>query len=105
MRVIALLSITFGFLVQMYLDGQTFTHAIIGIICGVAAALGGWAVARKEYADVKRRWLWWIVSGFGLALALFCIAQLPEAYRFQTRFNERSRKAHEAEKVKSTTDQ
>jgi hypothetical protein len=100
MRVIALLALLFGFLMQMILDGQTFTHAVFGIVCGVAAIGGGLASARKDHSDKGRRWLGRIVASLGLALALFCVVLLPSAYRFQAKFNERSKKAREMENTK-----
>ena len=82
MRAIALLSLLFGFMGLMLLDGQTFTHAVTGVVCGVAAVLSGLASARKDYADEGRRWLGRIMAGAGFALALFCVIRLPSAYRF-----------------------
>jgi hypothetical protein len=102
MRVIALLSLIFGFMAQLLLDGQTFSHAVFGIICGIAAVMGGLVSARKDYADEGRRWLGRIMAGLGLVLALFCIVQLPSAYQFQAKFNERSRKAREMREAKPT---
>ena len=102
MRVIALLALLFGLVAQMVLDGQTFTHAIFGIICGIAAVTSGLVSARKDYADRGRRWLGRIMAGLGLVLAIFCVIQLPSAYRFQTTFNERTRKAKEMENTKLT---
>jgi hypothetical protein len=55
MRVIALLALIFGFMAQLLLDGQTFSHAVFGIICGIAAVMGGLVSARKDYADEGRR--------------------------------------------------
>jgi hypothetical protein len=95
MRVIALLSLLFGFMGLLFLDGQIFTHAVVGIICGIAAVASGLASARKDYADEGRRWLGRILAGMGVVLALFCVVRLPSGYRFQTRFNERSKKARE----------
>jgi hypothetical protein len=102
MRVIALLSLLFGFMEQMILDGQTFAHAVLGIICGVAAVGSGLASACKDYADEGRRWLGRIMAGLGVVLAIFCLVQLPSAYQFQARFNERSRKAREMKNGKPT---
>jgi hypothetical protein len=42
------------------------------------------------------------MAALGLVLALFCVVQLPSAYRFQTKFNERSKKAHEMRETKPT---
>jgi hypothetical protein len=95
MRVIALLSLIFGFMGMLLLDGQTFTHAVMGIIFGIAAIIGGLVSARKDYADEGRRCLGRIMAALGLVLALFCATQLPSAYQKQTRFNETSKKIHE----------
>ena len=100
MRVIALLPLLFGFMGMALLDGQTFTHAVMGIIFGIMAIAGGLGSAHKDYANKERRWLGRIMAGLGLVLALFCAIQLPSAYRTQTRFNERSRHAHEIMEAK-----
>jgi hypothetical protein len=100
MRVIALLALFFGAMSQGYLDGQTFTHGVFGVVCGIAAVVGGLGSAREDYADAGRRWLGWIMAGLGLALAIFCVVQLPSAYKFQAKFNERSRQAREMEKTR-----
>jgi hypothetical protein len=102
MRVIALLALLFGTMFQMLLDGQVFTHAVFGIICGIAAVIGGLASARKDYVDEGRRWLGRIMAGLGLALAIFCVIQLPSAYGRQARFNALSRRAHETMKSEAT---
>jgi hypothetical protein len=96
MRVIALISLLFGLTLQMLLDGQTFTHAVLGISCGAAAILFGLASSRKDSADSTRRWEGRIMAGLGLVLAVICVEQLPSAYRFQTKFNERSKRARAA---------
>jgi hypothetical protein len=102
MRVIALLALLFGFMTGMILDGQTFSHAVLGIVCGIVAALSGLTSVRKDYSDKGRRWLGRIMAGLGLALALFCAVQLPSAYRFQAKFNERSKKVREMKNTKPT---
>jgi hypothetical protein len=48
----------FDFMTQMLLDGQTFFHAVFGIICGIAAVIGGLVSARKDFADEGRRSGW-----------------------------------------------
>src|ERR1700734_3859613 len=104
MRVIALLSLLFGGMAQLLLDGQTFSHAVFGIICGIAAVVGGLVSASKDYAHEGRRWLGRIMAGLGLVLAIFCVVQLPSAYEFQAKFNEQIRKAHEMKKAKPSPD-
>ena len=42
------------------------------------------------------------MAALGLMLALFCVVQLPSAYQFQTKFNERSKKAREMRESKPT---
>jgi hypothetical protein len=103
MRVISLLSLFFGFMAQLLLDGQTFTHAVFGVVCGIAAVVGGLVSARKDYANEIRRWLGWIMASLGLVLAIFCVIQLPSAYKFQTKFNERTKRIHEMREPISTT--
>ena len=91
MRVAALLSLLFGFMGLMLLDGQTFTHAVMGIVFGVAAAGCGFGSARKDFSNVTCRWEGRMMAALGLVLVVICIVQLPSAYRFQTKFNERSK--------------
>jgi hypothetical protein len=97
MRVIALVSLLFGFIWLMLLDGQVFTHAVQGIICGGVAIACGLVSARKERASTMKRWAGRSLAGFGVLLVVISAAQLPGAYEFQTRFNERSRRAREAQ--------
>src|SRR4051794_23611481 len=92
MRVVALLALIFGFMMQMLLDGQVFTHAVFGIVCGVAAVACGLASARK---DRPYRWEGRIMAGLGFALGVWCIVMLPSTYHQQERFNDRSRKYRE----------
>ncbi len=99
MRVIALISLLVGSLAQMLLDGQTFTHAVLGIICGAVAIGAGLASIGKDH--VSRLWFGRIIAGLGLVLALFCVLQLPSAYQYQTEFNERARKAREMREAQS----
>jgi predicted phage tail protein len=91
MRVIALLSLLFGFMGEMLLDGQTFTHAVFGIIFGAAAITCGLSSAHRDRANATCLWEGRIMAALGLALAVFCVIQLPSAYRFQTKFNDRSK--------------
>ena len=90
MRVAALLSLVFGLLGLMLLDGQVFTHAVMGIICGGVAIGCGLASARKDRSSTEGRWVGRALAGLGLLLTLFSAAQLPGAYEFQTKFNKRS---------------
>ena len=92
MRVIALLALIFGFMMQMLLDGQVFTHAVFGIVCGVAAVACGLASARK---DRPHRWEGRIMAGLGFALGVWCIVMIPSSYDQQERFNDRTRKYRE----------
>lgn len=92
MRVIALLSLLFGFIGLMLLDGQTFTHAVEGIVCGIAAVTCGLLSVSRDHANATCRWEGRIMAALGLVLALFCVVQLPSAHRRQTKFNERSQK-------------
>ena len=85
-RVVALLALLFGFMTQMLLDGQTFTHAVFGIVCGVVAVACGLYSART---DRPNRWEGRIMAGLGLALGIWCIVMLPSAYRLQEKFNGR----------------
>ena len=92
MRVIALLALVFGLMSQGLLDGQVFTHAVFGTICGIAAVVCGLASSRK---DRQHRWEGWIMAGLGFALGVWCMVMLPSTYGQEQRFNERSRKHRE----------
>ncbi len=91
MRVVALLSLLFGFMGLMLLDGQTFTHAVTGILFGVAAVGCGLGCARKDFSNATCRWEGRVMAVLGLVLVVICIVRLPSAYRFQTKFNERNK--------------
>ena len=97
MRVIALLSLLFGFLGLMLLDGQTFTHAAMGVLFGAAAIVCGLGSARRDFAKAAYRWEGRILAGLGLVLVVVCVVRIPSAYRFQAKFNERSRRQPEAD--------
>lgn len=99
MRVIALLSLLFGFLAQALLDGQVFTHAIFGILCGIIAIASGLASARN---DPPHRWVGRIMAGLGLPLIIWCAVMAPSAYQFQRQFNKRSRDAGLQETIVGT---
>jgi len=90
MRVIALLSLMFGFVGLMILDGQSFTHAVMGLIFGVAAFTCGFGSARRDHANLTCRWEGRIMGALGWILIVVCVVQLPSSYRFQTRFNKTS---------------
>jgi hypothetical protein len=90
MRVIALLSLMFGFIGIMILDGQPFAHAVMGIVFGVAAFACGFGSARRDRASAQCRWEGKTMGILGLILIVVCAVQLPSSYRFQTRFNQRS---------------
>ena len=87
MNALALLALMFGFTGMMLLDGQVFTHAMIGIVCGVVAAVYGVVLARRGR---EPRWTGWTFAVPGLALASWCGIASPSAYRFQEKFNTRS---------------
>jgi hypothetical protein len=98
MRVIALVSLVFGFMGLLLLDGQTFSHAVMGVFCGAAAVGCGFGSARKDFSNVIRRREGRVLGALGLVLVIICVVQLPSAYRFETKFNEiseRSRRQHE----------
>lgn len=92
MRVVALLALVFGFMAQGILDGQVFTHAVFGIVCGGAALTCGLASARK---DPPHRWEGRVMAGLGLALGVWCAVMLPGTYRWQARFNDTTRRHRE----------
>ena len=87
MRAIALLGLVFGIAGLGLLDGQVFTHAVMGIIFGVVAVLCGW---RAAVLDAPHRWEGRIMAGLGLILAIFCMIGLPSKYRFEQKFNART---------------
>ena len=86
MRPIALLCLLFGVIGMLLLDGQTFTHAVTGIVFGVVAVACGLFSARR---DPPHRWEGRTMAGLGACLAIWCIVQLPSAYAFQKKFNDR----------------
>jgi hypothetical protein len=88
MRVVALLSLLFGFMGLMILDGQPFSHAVMGIIFGVAAVGCGFGSARRDRANPTCRWEGGIMGLLGLLLIVICALQLPSSYRTQKRFNQ-----------------
>jgi hypothetical protein len=99
MRVVALLALIPGYCVQFLLDGQLFTHAVIGIVCGLVAVVSGLG-SRK--GDARHRSVGLILAGFGLVLALWCVVSLPSAYKFQERFNNRGREYREQNEKEQT---
>ena len=94
MRVIALLALLFGFLAQWILNGQVFTHAVFGIVCGLTALACGLASARK---DRPHRWEGRIMAGLGFALGVWCLVMIPSAWRFQEKFNGRREQRERSE--------
>jgi uncharacterized membrane protein len=86
MRIVALLCLLLGFMGLGLLDGQTFTHAVMGLVFGAASVASGMASARR---DPPHRWKGWIMAGLGVVLGLWCAVQLPSGYRFQKEFNGR----------------
>jgi len=53
MRIIALLSLMFRFIEMMILDGQPFSHAVIGVIFDVAAIGCGFASSQKNQTNTQ----------------------------------------------------
>lgn len=104
MRVIAWLSLFFGYIGLLILDGQTFSHAVTGIICGIIAIASGLACARRDHAKGGRRWGGWGTAILGLGLVAFCILQLPSSYKFQKRFNMRSKEHQERNRANPAAD-
>jgi hypothetical protein len=102
MRVIALLALIFGFMAQGILDGQTFTHAVLGVVCGVTALVCGLAAARR---DPPHRWIGRIMAGLGFALGVWCVVMLPSSYRFQEKFNGRREERQKMERRDGTANQ
>jgi hypothetical protein len=75
-----------GALGLLLLDGQTFTHAVFGLICGAIAVVIGLSGDRPGEASTGRGRLRGVGLAGGLLLAV-CLALLPSAYRQQQRFN------------------
>src|SRR5215471_12138363 len=97
MRPIALLCLLFGFGGLAIYDGQTYTHAVVGLVCGVVAAA---CATISALGDPPNRWEGWIMAGLGVCLAAWCIIQLPSARSAQKHFNERREQIRQ-EKEKS----
>jgi hypothetical protein len=92
MRAVALPALVFGFMGTRLLDGQVFTHAVEGIMCGLVSFVCGVALARKGRDP---RWTSWMIAALGLGLAIWCGIKSPAAYRSQQKFNDRSREHRE----------
>lgn len=88
LRISAVLALAVGALVQGFLDGQVFTHAVIGILMGTFSIVCSIISVRKNRSRV---WIGWILAGLGLALAVACAATIPSAYQHQKKFNSRQR--------------
>jgi hypothetical protein len=92
MNTVALLALFFGFMGMMLLDGQVFTHAVIGIVCGIVSVVCGFVLSQRGRDP---RWTSWMIGALGLALAIWCGIKAPSAYRSQQKFNNRSREHRE----------
>ena len=101
-RVTATLALIIGFMMQPILDGQTFTHAVLGVVCGAAAIAGGVYIVR---ADRSNRREGWTIGGLGLVLGLWCLVMLPSAYRYQQKFNDLKKRRPAVNKLEGTVDQ
>lgn len=77
MRVVALLALLLGFMQAGLLDGQVFTHSILGIVAGIIAFVCGFGSARK---DPPHRWLGRIMAVLGVALAIWYSLVLSSTY-------------------------
>jgi hypothetical protein len=103
MHALALLALFFGFTGMMLLDGQVFTHAVIGIVCGMVAVVCGMVLGRRGRSS---RWTGWALAALGLGLGIWCGIESPSAYRYQKKFNDRTREQREKmEKQKETPKQ
>lgn len=86
MRVLALLSLVVGFCLQFLLNGQPYSNAWGGMLCGAIAATCGWIAART---DRERK----VFVGLGALLIVLCGVVMPGAWREQDRFNKALEKA------------
>lgn len=91
MRVIALLALLFGITMQPMLNGQPFTNAVFGVLCGVTALVCGRAAARR---DPSNRGSGLVMAILGVALGVWCLVMLLFAYPVQKKFNENKEKRH-----------
>jgi hypothetical protein len=87
MRVLAMLSLFFGFATQLIPAGQPLSSAVLGIVCGGIAIACGLRVARVERSTPRDGW---ILVVLGLALGLWCVIMVPSAYRYHEKINGRS---------------
>jgi hypothetical protein len=92
LRVVAIIALLFGYGEQPLLDGQLFSHAVVGIFCGLVAVGCGIGSLRS---DSQSRTVGMSLAGLGLLLAAWCLISLPSAYRFQEQFNNRRREYRE----------
>jgi hypothetical protein len=99
MHAIAFLALVFGLMGMMLLDGQVFTHALTGIVCGMVSVVCGVVLSRRGRDP---RWTSWMIAAMGLGLAIWCGIEAPSAYGRQKKFNDRSREHREhREKVRA----
>jgi len=96
MRVVALLSLIFGFIGLQLLDGQVFTHAVMGVVFGVLAIAGGMWSAWRDRLDKACLRTGRVLAALGVLLLGLSVVQLPGAYERQARFNGRSSSAKES---------
>jgi len=94
MRVVALLSLMFGFIGLMLLDGQVFAHAVMGIVFGLLAVGCGLLSAWRDRVDKVCRRVGGTLAAFGVLLLALSLTELPGAYERQAKFNERRSPGH-----------
>lgn len=83
--VAALLCLCVGFFGLFLLNGQKFTHSVIGMATGSVALLCGVFFGR---CAPSRRSDGWVIAALGALLAISCAIQLPSSYAYQKRFND-----------------
>ncbi len=79
-----------GVMLALMLNGQTFTNAI-GCLGFIAASAVGWWRYDRQLLAGRQKTVARIVLLCHLGVILMGMTSLPEAWRFQEKFNEASR--------------
>jgi hypothetical protein len=72
MRFLAFFCLVFGFMFQLLLDGQVYTHAVSGIACGVTCLFCGIGLIRQQKIGKAGQWEGWPIPQPGSHLCRGC---------------------------------
>jgi hypothetical protein len=76
-----------GFAFPALLNGQTFSNGLVGLACAATAV--GLVLNDGQGHGTSHRFARRVVVVLGSLLAVLLVAQLPSAYRFQVKFNQK----------------